>query len=388
MNTSQSIDKKTLCAIGMIFFMQGLIFSCISSRVPSFKSLLQINDAELGMLLLALPLGQVCTMALSGYLVSKYTSKIVLQHTIIMYPILLLAALLTTNYYIVCTTFFFLGVCGNMVNISMNTQANKAETVYKKTLTPRFHGLWSLANAIGAMIGMFFIYFKLALAWHYALASTIFWILGFYAKPRLLDTDIENDSQKDTEQEAFRINFFLIFCGIVGFLVAICEGLILNWTSLYFKDVVKVSDSLMGVGYLTCMSALVLGRFTIGYFIDLFGRSKVMFFSGLSISFGLGLAIISPYFLSSVIGMIFLGFGTASVIPMVYSYAGHANPQNPGKAMTVVISLTFMGLVSGSPLIGLLSHFFSLRIAFIPPFFIGIFIAIASFYFRKKDRKK
>lgn len=53
-------------AVSSFFFVMGLIFASWASRIPDIKQSLGLNDAQLGGVLFAAPLGQVLSIALSA----------------------------------------------------------------------------------------------------------------------------------------------------------------------------------------------------------------------------------------------------------------------------------------------------------------------------------
>ena len=61
-------------AVASFFFLQGLVFASWASRIPDIKQALDLNEAQLGGVLFAIPVGQMSAMALSGYLVSRLQS--------------------------------------------------------------------------------------------------------------------------------------------------------------------------------------------------------------------------------------------------------------------------------------------------------------------------
>lgn len=73
---SLSATKRYRISVSAFFFIQGLVFSSWASRIPDIKDALHLNEAVLGSVLFALPVGQLSAMALSGYLVSRYGSKL------------------------------------------------------------------------------------------------------------------------------------------------------------------------------------------------------------------------------------------------------------------------------------------------------------------------
>jgi hypothetical protein len=49
--------KKTRFSIGILFFICGLNFATWATRIPDFKAFLHLTDAQLGTVLMGLPIG-------------------------------------------------------------------------------------------------------------------------------------------------------------------------------------------------------------------------------------------------------------------------------------------------------------------------------------------
>jgi hypothetical protein len=57
-SVSLSLPRRTIrAAVGTFFFIQGLCFASWASRIPHIQTQLGLSDAELGGVLLALPVG-------------------------------------------------------------------------------------------------------------------------------------------------------------------------------------------------------------------------------------------------------------------------------------------------------------------------------------------
>ena len=54
--------RRTRIAVSLFYFGQGMGFASWASRIPDIKHNLHLSDAALGIILLALPAGQLCTM--------------------------------------------------------------------------------------------------------------------------------------------------------------------------------------------------------------------------------------------------------------------------------------------------------------------------------------
>ena len=66
--TTQGVYRLS---VSTFYFLQGLVFASWACRIPDIKNALGLNDADLGSVLFAVPVGQMSAMALSGYLVGR-----------------------------------------------------------------------------------------------------------------------------------------------------------------------------------------------------------------------------------------------------------------------------------------------------------------------------
>jgi MFS family permease len=148
------------------------------------------------------------------------------------------------------------------------------------------------------------------------------------------------------------------------------EGVMFDWSGVYFKDIIKVPGALVVLGYTSFMIMMASGRFFGDGLIDRFGRKKVMQISGVMISTGLFTAVLFPYIIPSTLAFMFVGLGVSTIVPTLYSIAGK-HPKIPtGEALTAVSSVSFLGFLMGPPVIGYIAELSSLRFSFA---FIGIF---------------
>lgn len=151
-------SKKALrIAVGAMFFMAGLSFSSWASRIATIQQDLGLSDAALGAVLFSLPVGLMCSLPFSGWVITKIGSRKLLISALLVYSMALVSLGLAQNTFqlIICLVCF--GFSSNAVNISVNTQAVVTEELYQKPILASFHGLWSLAGFAGAGIGTFMI---------------------------------------------------------------------------------------------------------------------------------------------------------------------------------------------------------------------------------------
>ena len=101
--------KRVRFAISLFYFGQGVVFASWASRIPDLKSTLNLSDAALGSILLALPLGQLLTMPISGRLTTIFGSRRMLTIGAPLYALSLILLGLATVGWQLAIFLFLLG---------------------------------------------------------------------------------------------------------------------------------------------------------------------------------------------------------------------------------------------------------------------------------------
>ncbi len=369
-----SVPRSTMrLAVAAFYFCQGLCFASWASRIPDIKTKLHLSEAELGSILLALPMGQLIMMPVSGRLVTKYGSRSVLSIAILLYALELTNLGWATQGWQLALALFFFGVFGNMSNISVNTQGVLAEKIYERPIMASFHGAWSLAGFTGALVGLLMMNLKLAPRPHFFIVITLVLIIVFIARKYL----IPGTSAAGEKKKFFsKPDSTLMQLGLISFCCMAAEGTMFDWSGVYFKEVVKVPQSLVIVGYASFMIMMTTGRFTVDRIIARVGRKKMLQASGILILTGLLIAVLFPYLITATLGFLIVGFGVSSVVPTVYSTATKSTKIAPGMAIAAVSSISFLGFLLGPPLIGYIAQLANLRYSFAVVALLGFCITI------------
>jgi MFS family permease len=358
-------DKKRIrVAVALVYFCMGLCFSSWASRIPDIKGALHLNDAMLGSILFALPVGQFLMMPFSGKLVTHFGSRKVLLFALPVYTICLNNVGLVKEGWQLAIALFLFGIAGNLCNISINTQGVAAERLYERPIMASFHGGWSLAGFTGALIGLLMINLKVPPNWHFITVILIVWTIVWVNHPFLVKG--RSGINKDEPKRKFfsKPDSMLLQLGIIGFCSMASEGAMFDWSGIYFKDVVKVPSSLVILGYTSFMIMMAIGRFLADYIISKIGRKRLLQICGVMISTGLFTSVLFPYLVPCTIAFMMVGLGVSSIVPTVYSAAGRHSKVPAGIALATVASVSFLGFLMGPPLIGYISEIAGLRYSF------------------------
>ena len=367
-NAKASYLTRIRWAVSMFYFGMGLSFATWASRIPHIKTDLHLSDGTLGTILLALPLGQLTMMFFSGKLVTRFGSHRILPFSTLLYAFSLTNIGVAQNAWQLGLGLYVFGIFGNLSNISINTQGVYTEGLFKRTIMSTFHGVWSLAGFTGALVGLVMLSLNLVTYTHFLIVAAIVLLLVVFNFKFLIKA---KEIPRHEKKKGFRKrDKSLILLGIIGFCSMASEGIMFDWSGVYFKDVVKAPSSLVILGYTSFMIMMASGRFLGDGLINRFGRIKVMQISRIMISSGLFTAVIFPFIIPSTIAFMVVGLGVSTIIPTLYSIAGKHPTIPTGEALTAVSSISFLGFLMGPPLIGYISELFGFRFSFA---FIGIF---------------
>lgn len=355
-------------AVSLFYFSAGLCFSSWASRIPDIKAALHLSNGQLGTILFAIPLGQLTMMYFSGKLVTRFGSHRILWFSILMYAFSLTTIGLASKGWQLGFALYALGIFANLTNISVNTQGIFTERLFKRTIMTTFHGVWSLAGFTGSIVGLAMTGLAIAPYSHFIMIATLILLLFIFNFKFLIK--VKNNSVPSEKKGFIKYDKTLVLLGIIGFCSLASEGVMFDWSGVYFKDIVKVPDAFVVLGYSSFMIMMASGRFLGGRLITKFGKIKVMQVSGVFISIGLFIAVIFPYLLSSILAFMIVGLGVSTIIPTLYSLAGKHPTIPTGEALTAVSSISFLGFLMGPPVIGYIAELFGLRFSFA---FIGIF---------------
>jgi MFS family permease len=360
-------------AVGAMFFMAGLCFASWASRIASIQQNLGLSFAALGGVLSALPIGLMCSLPFSGWVITKIGSRRLLIGSLTVYGLTLMTLGLAQNsFQLICCLLLF-GFSSNAVNISVNTQAVATEQLYEKPIMASFHGLWSLAGFTGAGIGTFMIGEGIDPFHHFAAISAII-IVSIIIAARSL----KNDKTASSGPIFVLPDSSLIKLGIIAFCSMICEGAMFDWSTIYFRDIVHPDKALIGAGYSCFMGAMAGGRFIADWFAGRFGLKRILQVSGTLTAIGLLIAVTFPSLWPAMCGFMLVGIGVSSVVPMVFSAAGKSKTMAPGVALAAVSTIGFSGFLIAPSIIGFIAGLATLRASFVLIACMGISVVVVS----------
>lgn len=346
--------------LSLFFFLSGFCFSSWASRIPTIKTTFGYNDAELGTVLLFMPLSSLIGLPFSGWLVSRYDSRIPLTAGFLLLSFAILGIGFATNTPLLIAAISLLSFSFRILNISLNTQAIHLQKQFDRKINGSFHGLWSTGGIAGVAFSTLLVALDVDMNFHLSIVALATFITTVYGQKFLL--------RKDRAATGNRLILgkpdpYIVYLGLMVFFAAICEGGMFDWSGVFFKEIVNVE--IFTWGYLFFMICMALSRFASDAVVEKIGMPRTYIISAALVVSGIGLSVLLPFFWTSVIGFCLVGLGTASIIPMTFTLAGNSSKYSPGMAISIIATYSIVGMLIGPPLIGYLAHALDLRLAFI-----------------------
>src|SRR5436190_3775458 len=146
----RSRPRTARIAIAVFFFVSGFGFSSWASRIPNIQQHLQLNEAQLGWVLFAMPAGLMVTLPFTGMLLSRYNARYVMIVGALVFNFMLVTIGLVSETWQLMLILFFFGSSRNLFNISLNAQSIAVQRMYSRSIITTFHGVWSIAGFGGA----------------------------------------------------------------------------------------------------------------------------------------------------------------------------------------------------------------------------------------------
>ena len=383
--------KRIRYAVLSFFLAQGLCFSSWASRIPDVKEIFEVNYAFYwGLVLFLIPVGKFVAIPLAGYLVSKLGSRVMVQASILGYALSLFAIGTAHHIYLLGVYLFCFGVFWNLCDISLNTQGIGIERLYGRTIMASFHGGWSLAACVGALIGFIMIVSGIEPFWHFTgvalLIACIVLVSRKYLQADVEAASDEAPSEKPKEAPALlsfirRPEMLLLQLGLVGLFALVVESAMFDWSGLYFESVLQAPKSLQ-IGFLVFMVMMTVGRFLTNSAYNLLGKQKVLqvagflIFAGFFVSALLGdvFEAMAAKVVVNSLGFMMLGLGISCMVPTIYSLVGAKSKTPVGIALTILSSISFIGSLIAPLLIGAISQAFNMKYAYMVVGLLGLCI--------------
>lgn len=354
-------------ALGFSFFVQGVAFALLVTRIPAIQDRYGISDALLPVFLAAVPILAGVSSVVTEHLVKRIAPSTVLRWA---QPFVLLALLgvgAGSEMWHVALALGAFGLFVGALDASMNMLGVSLQGAYGRSIMLGFHASYSLGGILGASAAWAGAHWHLSLFSSYLPAVVILLPLALLASRFYVDQEAKaagSGEAKGLGPGGFKLLLplcLVMACAYIG------DSTVSNWSAKYLQDVLGSSEQLATVPYNVYMVTTLLGRAVGDLGVRRFGAVAVVRIGTVVAAAGFAVVAAAPGAWAGMLGFTLLGFGLCVIVPQTFAAAGRLFPDSSDTAIARLNIFNYVGFLIGAPLVGGIGDAWSYRGAMLVP---------------------
>ncbi|MCZ7458740.1 MFS transporter [Streptomyces sp. WMMC940] len=362
-------------SLALSFFVQGVAFALLVTRIPAIQDRYGISDALLPVFLAAVPILAGVGSVVTEKIVARRPPGAVLRWS---QPVVLLSLSAVgagSRVWQVALALGAFGLAVGALDASMNMLGVSLQHSYGRSIMLGFHATYSFGGIVGASLAWAGAHWDLPLVMSYLPVVLVLLpaaLLGSRWYPDAAGPASGNGSA-DVEggDTALPFRLLLPLCMVMAF-AYIGDSTVSNWSAKYLQDVLGGSEELATVPYNAYMVTTLLGRAVGDLGVRRFGAAAVVRCGTVLATGGFAVVAVAPGPWVGLAGFTLLGLGLCVIVPQTFAAAGRRAVANggPGASNTAVARLNVFNYVRfliGAPLVGGLGDAWNYRGAMLVP---------------------
>ncbi len=355
-------DRRALLSVATQFFVNGVVFSSISPRLPEIRTRIDVTTGTLGLLLAAGALAGVLGSMSVGRLVERYGSRSVMIGS----GVALVAAMPVIGYSTTAAMFLvgmmMLSTFDVLVDSCMNLQASWLSARRPKPVLNRLHGLWSLGTVLGGLVASRVAAAGVSLQAHLVVVSLVLLaVLVFVGRGLLVEDEHDPGEPADvagaaaarpggTVRRASRRT--LAMMAMIGGCSIAIELTSSDWAAFRLTDDLGEGPGVAALGFVGFTAGMTIGRLGGDSVQVRFGLERLFRLGVVLTAIGLAMATFVDRTEVVVVGFLVAGLGVATQFPKLYDDAAQL-PGRPGAGLGALtggsrVALLIAPIVVGS----------------------------------------
>ena len=355
---SERASSMRPAALGtaIVFTASGTLLGTWVSRIPAIVTELDVTAGELGRALLALGIGSLLSMPLTGHVCRRLGSRTWVASMSVAAAAVLSCVGLAPDLVWLSVALFALGMVYGSWDVAMNVQGSAVDQLAGREWMPRYHACWSLGSILGAAAGSLAARAGTGIAPHFTVAACCATAATFVGLLRYVDERSGATPQEATGSRppgAPVRNRALLLIGALTLCATVIEGAAGDWLALYLHAGRGLSEASAALGYSVFATAMTVVRFAGTPAAARLGRAGAVRAGGLLGIAGVLITVLSPWVPLTYAGALLWGAGVCLVFPAAVSAAGETG--RPAESIALVTSIGYGSILIGPPLIGALA---------------------------------
>ncbi|SEC78748.1 Fucose permease [Nocardioides exalbidus] len=339
-------------AVGLTFFLNGLVFASWVSRIPEVRSSFDLTNGQLGLVLLSIAVGSVAALPTTGALINRWGTVRIVRLGAGAASVGMLAAALSLGHVLPVTVagLFVYGLGIGVWDVAMNVEAAEVERGLGRTIMPRFHAGFSGGTVVGALLGALVVELDLPAAVHLVTIVVLALVLVLRTSPAFLPVADAHEEHHVSAARAW-LEPRTLMIGVMVLALAMTEGTANDWLAVALVDGHDVSHAMGVAGFAVFVTAMTVGRFIGTGLIDRFGRVVVLWSTMVVAGAGVLLIVFTTQPVLVVLGIVLWGVGASLGFPVGMSAAAD-DPVRAASRVSVVSTIGYAAFLAGPPFLG------------------------------------
>ena len=339
-------------AVGLTFFLNGLVFASWVSRIPEVRSSFELTNGQLGLVLLAIAVGSVLALPTTGAAINSWGTVRVVRIGAAAATVGMLAAALGLGHVLPLTVggLFLYGVGIGVWDVAMNVEGAEVERGLLRTIMPRFHAGFSGGTVVGALVGALLIELSVPAVAHLVAVVLLSVALVWRTSPAFLPVAEVHEEHPTSAARAW-LEPRTLLIGVMVLALAMTEGTANDWLAVALVDGHDVSHAVGVAGFAVFVLAMTAGRIAGTSLIDRFGRVTVLWGTMALAGAGVLLIVLAEQPALVVTGIVLWGVGASLGFPVGMSAAAD-DPVRAASRVSVVSTIGYAAFLAGPPFLG------------------------------------
>jgi MFS family permease len=359
-------------AVALLFATSGVMWGVWIARIPGVSSSLDLDRAELGLVLPVFSIGALIAFPVSAAISSRYGSRVAIRIFGVLRGLLFPLLALAPNAVTLALALGLGGFAHGALDVALNAQGVEIERRMSGSILSRAHGSFSLGALVGSLSVGFAATAGLDLSLQFAIPGLLAAAIFATLTGQLLDDDVATPNPA-TERLGTKRRWrgvrvpprALWALGAIALVTGIADEAIADWTTLFIRQDLGATPFVASLAYSIYSLAMLIGRFSGDSLSARLDAMRILQIAGTMGAVGLLIGTIVQTPLAMLVGIGIVGLGFSAIYPTLYRLAGNAPDISRASGLATIATIAYLGFMIGPLIIGPIASATSLRAALI-----------------------
>jgi MFS family permease len=300
-------------AAGTAFFVQGLLFISLTTRLPQIEKKWSLDElATSGLLLMVVLLAGVGSVV-AELVAARSSSAVVVRVGLVTATLGFGSLLLAPTFAVFVAGLAVYGLALGLVDASSNMQAVTVEHLYRRPILPSFHAFWTAGGILGTVVTLATAGIDLGPGQLPLLVLPVAALAAPYVRR---DRLTESGATVDVPWRRIAL------LGVAMVLFYMVDTAATTWGPVYLDVTLDAPTRLTALATLPYLVATLLARAVGDRLVDRHGAVWLLRISGVVAAAALAVIVFAPTWVVAVAGFTVLGGAVATIAPLSFSAAG------------------------------------------------------------------